>query len=71
MSPLRYHGFLLGFRRAQAKARRDLDDLADQFEEINDEAPAKLRGLRREMARLLCDRGWARRGRTALVRFAA
>jgi hypothetical protein len=33
----------LGRRRAEAKARRDLDALADEFEEINDATRAELR----------------------------
>ena len=50
-SPLQ-RAYLIGFRRARILARRDAKAFADQFETVNDQIHAKLRGVRREMARL-------------------
>jgi len=44
--------YLLGRRRAEAKSRRDLDDMADRFEALNEEVHDELRGLRNDIARL-------------------
>jgi uncharacterized protein len=51
LSPLQ-RAYLMGFRRADILARRDVNAFADQFEALNDEDHAELRGVRREMARL-------------------
>lgn len=50
-SPLQ-RAYLIGFRRARILARRDAKAFADQFETVTDQVHAKLRGVRREMARL-------------------
>jgi len=50
-SPLQ-RAYLIGFRRARILARRDTTAVSDQFGTANDEVHAKLRGVRREMARL-------------------
>jgi hypothetical protein len=39
-----------GKRRAEAKAKRDLDDLAERFEEISEQTRAELRALRSEIS---------------------
>lgn len=44
-------GYLLGLRRAQAQARRELEDIAERFEEISEATRAELHGLRNEIAR--------------------
>ena len=43
--------YLLGKRRAEAKAKGDLDDLAERFEEISEQTRAELRALRSEISR--------------------
>jgi hypothetical protein len=45
-------GFLMGLRRARAKAQRERDEMADQFENVIDEIHAEMRGVRDELAKL-------------------
>ena len=45
-------GHLMGLRRARAKAQRERDELADQFENVIDEIHAEMRGVRDELGRL-------------------
>jgi hypothetical protein len=45
-------GYLMGLRRAKAKAQRERDELADQFENVIDEIHAEMRGVRDELTRL-------------------
>ena len=51
LSPMQ-RGHLMGLRRARAKAQRERDELADQFENVIDEIHAEMRGVRDELARL-------------------
>jgi hypothetical protein len=51
LSPLQ-RAYLMGFRRARILARRDVNGFVYQFEAVNDEVRAELRGVRRELARL-------------------
>jgi len=44
-------GHLMGLRRARAKAQRERDELADQFENVIDEIHAEMRGVRDELTR--------------------
>ena len=53
LSPLQ-RAYLMGFRRARILARRDVNGFVYQFEAVNDEVRAELRGVRRE---LIVDRG--------------
>ena len=50
LTPLKF-AYLLGLRRAQAQARRELEDIAERFEEISEATRAELHGLRNEIAR--------------------
>ena len=45
-------GYLMGLRRARAKAQAEWDELADRFEDVIDEIHAEMRGVRDELARL-------------------
>jgi len=45
-------GYLMGLRRARAKAQRERDELADQFEDIIDDINAEMRGVRDELTKL-------------------
>ena len=51
LSPMQ-RGFLMGLRRARAKAQREIDDQADRFENVIAEIHAEMRGVRDELARL-------------------
>ena len=51
LSPMQ-RGHLMGLRRARAKAQRERDELADQFENVIDEIHAEMSGVRDELARL-------------------
>ena len=42
----------MGLRRARAKAQREMDDMADRFEETLAEIHAEMRGVRGELAKL-------------------
>jgi len=45
-------GYLMGLRRARAKAQREMDDQADRFEDVIAEIHVEMRGVRDELARL-------------------
>jgi hypothetical protein len=45
-------GYLMGLRRAKAKAQQERDELADQFENVIDDINAEMRGVRDELTRL-------------------
>jgi hypothetical protein len=45
-------GYLMGLRRARAKAQQERDALADEFESVIAEIHAEMRGVRDELARL-------------------
>jgi len=45
-------GYLMGLRRARAKAQAERDALADQFENVIDDINAEMRGVRDELTRL-------------------
>jgi hypothetical protein len=45
-------GFLMGLRRARAKAQAERDELADQFENVIDDINSEMRGVRDELTRL-------------------
>ena len=49
---LMQRGYLMGLRRARAKAQRERDDLADRFEDTLGEIHQEMRGVRNELARL-------------------
>ena len=51
LSPMQ-RGYLMGLRRARAKAQRERDELADQFEDIIDDINAEMRGVRDELTKL-------------------
>jgi uncharacterized protein YjiS (DUF1127 family) len=51
LSPLQ-RAYLMGFRRARIQARRDVNALADQFEDLSEEVYGEVLGAQREMARL-------------------
>ena len=38
-------GYIMGLRRARAKAQRERDELADQFENVIDDINAEMRGV--------------------------
>src|SRR5215472_10912024 len=44
--------YLMGLRRARAKAQRETDDQADRFEDVIAEIHAEMRGVRDELAKL-------------------
>ena len=45
-------GYLMGLRRARAKAQAERDQLADQFEDVIDDINAEMRGVRDELTKL-------------------
>ena len=45
-------GYLMGLRRARAKAQRERDALADEFENIVGQVHAEMRGVRNELTKL-------------------
>ena len=47
-----YSTLLLGLRRAKARAQRELNDIADCFEDTLGEIHSEMRGVRDELARL-------------------
>ena len=49
---LMQRGYLMGLRRAKAKAQQERNELADQFENVIDEIHAEMRGVRDELRRL-------------------
>jgi hypothetical protein len=51
LSPMQ-RGYLMGFRRARAKAQRERDEMADEFENVIAEIHAEMRGVRDELTRL-------------------
>ena len=51
LSPMQ-RGFLMGLRRARAKAQREMDDQADRFEDVVAEINAEMLGVRDELAKL-------------------
>ena len=51
LSPMQ-RGFLMGLRRARAKAQAERDEMADRFENVIDEIHAEMRGVRDELGRL-------------------
>ena len=44
-------GYMMGLRRARAKAQREMDDMCDQFEGVLGEIREELRGIRDETQR--------------------
>jgi hypothetical protein len=50
LSPLQ-RGYIMGLRRARAKAQREMDDMCDQFEGVLGEIREELRGIRDETQR--------------------
>ena len=51
LTPLQ-RGYMMGLRRAKARAQRERDEMADQFEDMLGEIHAEMRGVRKELARL-------------------
>ena len=51
LSPMQ-RGYLIGLRRARAKAQREMNDMADQFENVLAEIHREMRGVRDELAKL-------------------
>lgn len=51
LSPVQ-RAYLLGARRARAKAQQQRDELAERFGDTLDEIRAEMRGVRNELARL-------------------
>jgi hypothetical protein len=49
---LMQRGYLMGLRRARAKAQVERDALADQFEDVIDDINAEMRSARDELTRL-------------------
>ena len=49
---LMQRGYLMGLRRAKAKAQAERDALADQFEDVIADIHAEMRGVRDELVRL-------------------
>ena len=51
LSPMQ-RGYLIGLRRARAKAQRERDEMADRFEDAIGQVHAEMRGVRDEKAQM-------------------
>ena len=51
LSPLQ-RAYLMGVRRARARAQREMNEMVDEFEDVLGEIHAETRGVRDELARL-------------------